>query len=315
MDLIQLRTFYEAAICGSLTGASEKLCSSQPAISRQILTLEKELGLSLFSRHSRGVRLTEAGRCLFEYAAKSLKILDNAEKALAELRDLESGTITLGASTTIGNYLLPVWLADFSKQYPKIDISLQVANSNNVIVDLLEGELDIGLIAGPINSPDLCQDYLLDDQIILLVGPKHPWHNKNTIFPEAIMNEVLILRETGSATRQAIESFLENEKIISPKTIVLGDTEAIKRAVMAGMGITFLSRNTVNLELEYGLLYEINDSNFSFKRPLFAVYPKGARLSPALLAFLSMIKKLVLSSKFDLHRTTCKYPRTPDVET
>lgn len=293
MDLIQLRTFYEAANCGSLTGASETLCTSQPAISRQITTLEKELGLSLFSRHSRGVRLTEAGRCLFEYVEKSLKLLDNAEKALAELRDLESGTLTLGASTTIGNYLLPAWLAGFSKSYPKIDVSLQVENSNKVIVDVLEGKLDLGLVAGPANSPELCQEYLLEDDVILLVGPDHPWLNEKPVFPTALQRETLILREIGSATRQAIEAFFEKEKISPAKTIVLGDTEAIKRAVMAGMGVSFISRNTIHIELKHGLLCEIKDSNLSFKRLLFAVYPKGVRLSPAVLAFLSAIKKLI----------------------
>lgn len=293
MDLIQLRTFYEAANCGSLTGASETLCTSQPAISRQITTLEKELGLSLFSRHSRGVRLTEAGRCLFEYVEKSLKLLENAQRALAELRDLESGMITIGASTTIGNYLLPAWLARFSRLYPKINVSLQVENSNKVILSVLEGKLDIGLIAGPVNSPELCQEYLLDDDVILLVGPEHSWLNDRPIFPAALQDEVLILRETGSATRQAIEVHLEKEKIRPSKTIVLGNTEAIKRAVMAGMGVAFLSKSTVPIELEHELIYEIKDDNLSFKRPLFAVYPKGARLSPALLAFLSTIKKLI----------------------
>ncbi len=291
MDLIQLRTFYEAANCGSLTGASEILCTSQPAISRQIISLEKELEMSLFSRHSRGVRLTEAGRCLFEYVEKSLKLLDNAEKALAELRDLESGTITIGASTTIGNYLLPAWLAGFSKLYPKIDLSLRVETSNKVIAGVLEGKFDIGLVAGSLNSPELCQEYLLNDELILVVGPEHYWLNEKPVFPAALQGEVLILRESGSATRQAIETFMEKEKIRAAKTIVLGDTEAIKRAVMAGMGVAFLSKNTVSVELRYGLLKEIKESLFSFKRPLFAIYPKGVRLSPALLAFLSSIKK------------------------
>lgn len=298
MNLIQLRTFYEAAICGSLTSASDKLCTSQPAISRQIVSLEKELGLSLFSRHSRGVNLTEAGRCLFEYVEKSLKLLDNAEKALAELRDLESGTITIGASTTIGNYLLPVWLAVFCKLYPKIDLSLRVENSYKVIVDVLEGKLNIGLTAGPINSSELCHEYLLDDDVILLVGPGHVWLKERPLFPEAFQQEVLLLRETGSATRQSLGSFLEKEKYKPAKTIVLGDTETIKRAVMAGMGVTFISRNTVSTELAYGLIHEIKDPKLSFKRPLFAVYPKGVRLSPALLVFLSTIKKQVSISPY-----------------
>lgn len=293
MDLVRLRTFYEVASCGSLTGAAEKLCTSQPAISRQLAALEKEIGLSLFSRHSHGVRLTEAGRHLFAYGEKILTLVDHAERSLAELRDLEAGTITIGASTTIGNYLLPAWLAGFSKSYPKIEVSLQVENSNRVILDVLEGKLNIGLIAGPLNSPELCQEHLLDDDIILLVGPEHPWLHERPVFPASLQREALILRETGSATRQAIEAFLEQEKIRPAKTIVLGDTEAIKRAVMAGMGVTFLSQNTVQMELGYGLLYEIKEPYLCFKRPLLAVYPKGARLSPAVLAFLSTVKKLL----------------------
>lgn len=291
MDLTQLRTFQEVAKCGSLTGAGEKLCTSQPAISRQIASLEKELGLSLFSRHSRGVILTEAGRCLFGYVEKSLVLLENAEKALAELHNLESGTIAIGASTTIGNYLLPDWLTSFNKSNPKIDVRLQVDNINKVVQDVLEGKLDIGLAAGPVNSPELCQEYLLDDDIILLTGPDHPLLKKTPVLSDLLMDEALILREPGSTTRQVVDSFLERENIKPAKAIVLGNTEAIKRAVMAGMGITFLSKNTVHVELGCGLLFKVNDSRLNIKRSFFAIYPKGVRLSPACLAFLSTIKK------------------------
>lgn len=293
MDLIQLKTFYETANCGSLTAASEKLCTSQPAVSRQILSLEKELGISLFSRHSRGVKLTEAGRCLFQYVEKSLLLLDKAEKAISELRELESGHITVGASTTIGNYLFPGWLASFIRLYPKIDVSLQVANSNKVIEYVLEGKLDIGLIAGPLKSPELCLEYLMDDNIIMVVGPEHPWLKKTSVSAASLQQEVLILREPGSATRQAIESYLEKEKIQAGKTMILGNTEAIKRAVISGMGIAFISRNTVLIELQLGILKEIKNPLLCFKRPLFAVYPKGVRRSPSVLAFLSNVKNLL----------------------
>ena len=138
MDLLQLRAFYEVVNCGSVTGASRILCMSQPAVSRQIRNLENALGIQLFSRHSRGVRLTEAGRCLLYYVEKSLTLLDNAEKALAAFRDLETGSVTLGASTTIGNYLLPGWLACFNKEYPNIEVALLVDNSNRVIQGVLK---------------------------------------------------------------------------------------------------------------------------------------------------------------------------------
>ena len=151
--------------------------------------------------------------------------------------------------------------------------------------------MEIGLAAGPIDVPDICCEYLLDDEIILLVGPTHPCAGSPV--PISLRNEVLISREEGSATRQAVETFLEKERLEPKKTIVLGDTEAIKRAVMAGLGVSFLSESTVHTELKHRLLFAVDSPQHSFSRQLFALYPKGGILSPAAHAFLSKIRQFI----------------------
>lgn len=287
MDLHHLRTFFEVAKAGNVSRAAEKLYITQPALSRQMDTLEKSLGIALFTRHSRGVKLTEAGRRLFEYAEKALRIVAEGERALREMQELESGRLAIAASTTMGNYLLPKFLALFTKAHPGIDVSLEVANSERVIDWVLQGAYDLGFVAKYPEKPGLAIAPVLEDEIIFLASPEasrqKPEHE--------LAGDVLLLREEGSATREVAESILLREGIRPSKVFTLGNTEAIKRAVMAGMGVTFLSKFTVGLELENQVLVTSEAPQLKAGRQVVAIYPKGTRLSPAVLGFLSLIRK------------------------
>lgn len=289
MDLAHLRTFFEVARTGNVSRAAERLYITQPALSRQMDNLEKSLGIPLFTRHSRGVKLTEAGRRLYEYAEKALRIVAEAERALKEMRELESGRVAVAASTTMGNYLLPGLLALFSRAHPGIDVSMQVANSEQVIDWVLRGSHDVGFVAKQPERAGLSIEPVVEDEIIFLAAPD-PARQKPE---EALENAVFLLREEGSATREIAESILLREGIRAAKVITLGNTEAIKRGVMAGMGVTFLSKFTVELELRHGLLVTSDAPRLKAGRRFFAIYPKGARLSPALLGFLSLVKKQI----------------------
>ena len=293
MELFQLRSFHEVARSGSLSKAAENLCITQPALSRQITALEKTVGISLFNRHNRGVNLTEAGRRLYEYAEDVLKLVDRAGKTLREMQNLESGQLKIGASTTIGNYLLPTWLAKFLKSHPGVDVCLQVGNSETIIEQLVDGLFDLAFVAGFSGSPGLCIEPLLEDEILFLVGPSHPLAKADSFLQLDLAKEVLIFREPGSATKQAVDSLLSQTGIQPARVITLGNTEAVKRAVIAGMGVTFLSRRTVTLELKSGLLLAPGIPGLRVKRHFLSIYPKGLRLSPAALAFLSHVKKSI----------------------
>ncbi|PKM79938.1 MAG: LysR family transcriptional regulator [Firmicutes bacterium HGW-Firmicutes-14] len=291
MELTQLRAFYEIARSGSFSKGAEKLNITQPALSRQIESLEKSVGISLFNRHSRGVYLTEAGRRLIEYVEQILRLADEADRTLQEIQGLETGTLKIGACTTVGNYLLPTPLAAFLKLHPNIEASLELGSSDEIAERVMNRHFDLAFIAGIADPPGLCIESIHEDQILFLVYPDHPLCKTTDFQPELLADEVFILRELGSATRKALELILESVQIKPRKVVTLGDTEAVKRAVMAGMGITFLSKYTVGLELQAGLLCAPNFPELMLSRRLLCIYPKGVHLSPAALAFLSHLKK------------------------
>ncbi len=291
MELSQLRAFYEIARSGSFSKGAERLHITQPALSRQIESLEKSVGISLFNRHSRGVYLSEAGRRLFEYVEQMLRLADEADRTLQELQGLHTGKLSIGACTTMGSYLLPTPLATFLKLHPNIEAFLELGSSDEIAARAANRDFDLAFIAGIAEPPGLCIEPILEDRILFLVYPDHPLAKTDAFQPELLADEVFILRELGSATRKALESILESVHIKPGRVVTLGDTEAVKRAVMAGMGITFLSRFTVGLELQTGLLCAPGFPELQMNRQLLCIFPKGVHLSPAALAFLSHIKK------------------------
>lgn len=291
MELTQLRAFHEIAKSGSFSKGAEKLNITQPALSRQIESLEKSVGISLFNRHSRGVYLTEAGRRLFEYVEQMLRLADEAERTLQEIQGLETGKLIIGACTTVGNYLLPGHLATFLMLHPKIEASLDLSKSDEIVDRVMNKEFDLAFIAGIPNLPGLCIEPITEDEILFLTHPGHPLCENASFDPQLLAGEVFILREIGSATRQALDSILRRIQVKPSRVVTLGDTEAVKRAVMAGMGVTFLSKYAVGLELQSGLLCAPDVPELKSTRQMLCIYPKGVHLSPAALAFLSYLKK------------------------
>ncbi len=292
MELSQLTAFYQVAITGSFSKAAEELFLSQPAISRQVSALEKELGLQLFSRQSKKVVLTDAGRRFFIYTEKIMGLLKEAQKEMHELKDMRTGELTIGASTTISNYLLPSLLAAYQRKNPGIGIHLSVGNSTEVEEMVLENKVDLGLLAGESQVPGLYQEQFAEDELCFLTHPGRYLHEIDNQDFEELSKETFLCREQGSATQGLLNSIFDRLNIKPKRTLVLGDTEAIKRGVMNGMGIAFLSKLAIENELKLGQLSLLTSSKYKFTRPLISVYRKDTRLSPAALAFLSSLRKL-----------------------
>lgn len=296
MELQQLRTFVAVARHRSFTRAAQELHLSQPAVSRQIEALEAALGTPLLSRQARRVLLTESGRCLLDYAERLLALADQAERALAELRDLESGRLFVAAGTTPGNYLLPALLAAFQARHPGIDARMAVHPSGEVERLVLDGRADLGVAAGPLRSSHLRAVPYAEDELVLLTPPGHPLARRGedcdaAALAAALERERLLLREPASATRRAAEAHLHALGIRPRHPVELGHTEAIKRAVAAGMGLAFVSRYAAAPEIAAGSLGAAVGPAARIPRRLYFIHPKGARLSPAALAFLSFAGK------------------------
>ncbi|MHB9094116.1 MAG: LysR family transcriptional regulator [Eubacteriales bacterium] len=292
MDLTQLKAFYKVSRCGNFSRAAENLFMSQPALSRQISSLEAAVGMQLFYRNGRGVTLTDAGRRLLPYAETIIANIEEAEKMFNELLNLETGELSLVTCSTVGNYLLPATMADYRQRFPEVKINIMIKNTRDTLKKIMERDVDLGIIPGPIDEPGLYMEPYQEDRLVLTLPPGHPFTAENcTIEPRDFSSQMFLAREPGSHSRELVESFFHKNAITPKEIITLGHTEALKRGVANGMGLAFLPACSIELELKTGLLYRIPGESFELHRELLCVYPKDYRLSPAALAFMALVKK------------------------
>ena len=253
MELAQLRSFIQIAESGSMTRAAESLCLTQPAVTQHIRALEQELGVRLFDRHPRGMRLTQAGTLLRSYAQRCLANLEDCRLAIAELQAGQSGELTIGAGVTTSIFVLPEWLRAFRARCPEIEVIIRTGRSREILTLLKEGEIDLGIITTPREQPHLTLQRLFDEDIILLVPADHPFAG-TTILAERLVEIPLILFPHGNGFRSYLDRALAQTGM--PLTIKMetDSVEAIKRFVEAGLGASFLPRSAVQEELSRGTM-------------------------------------------------------------
>jgi DNA-binding transcriptional LysR family regulator len=245
LENFRLTVFRKVAEHLSFRKAAEDLYLTQPAVSLQIKALEEELGVALFDRSGSQVRLTPAGKALLEYAEQSSRLLLEARHAVAAFSGTQSGALTLGASTTIAQYVLPRLLGEFSTAHPRVSPTLTSGNTEEIVNAVEEKRIALGFIEGPPRSRDLVLRPFLEDELVLLAPAAHEWAERTQIAPEDLGHAPLLMRERGSGTRHIIELALERHHIRrSTLNVVmeLDSTEAIKSAVEAGLGVGFVSR-------------------------------------------------------------------------
>jgi len=252
--------------------AAESVHVSQPAISMQVGELEAQLGLTLFHRLPRGVKLTAAGQLLLGYAQRLSALADEAERAIVEMKRLSRGRLAVGASTTIGVYLLPNLLGDYRRRYPDIDLQFDIANTEDIENRLVDGTLDAGLTEGLAPKRDELESVVfLRDYLVPIVRPDHPRLKAGSepFTLRQLCAESMIMREAGSGTREVIERALAKRgQKLQRVPMVLGSTEAIKRAVAAGLGVAIVSHLTIQTELASGQLAILPVRGFRLTRPL-----------------------------------------------
>jgi DNA-binding transcriptional LysR family regulator len=289
MELRQLRTFEMVASCGSFSRAADELHLTQPAVSAQIQALERELGLKLLERLPRRALLTPAGEVLLGYARRLLNLEEEASRALAEMKGLEAGTLRIGASPTVGSYLLPAILGEFRRRYPGLRTIAEIAPSHQLAAALAAHALDVGLVEAPVAHDDLLAAAFDSDELVLAVPAHHPWARRGTIRPDELAGEPLISREPGSGSREIVEGRLRAVGIELTPAHELGGIEAIKNAVLAGLGVAFISRCAIRLEEEFGLLAAVAIEGVDLQRALYCLQHRHRHVSPALKAFLDVL--------------------------
>ena len=294
MEDHKLRVFCTVAETGSFSKASEIIHLTQPAVSLQIQALEDLYEIKLFDRTSSSVTLTPAGEILYKFAKEILTLYAQAEKDIGEITGLVKGSISIGASTTIGNYLLPVVISDFKTENPKMKIHLLVGNTKRVVDLLNSGNLDIGIVEGEIKKYKIISETLLSDELMLIVPADHPWAKKKDISMLDIIKEPFIFREEGSGTRQVIEKYLNKRGITTQKmniSTILGSTEAIKEAVERGIGIAIVSKWTVRKEVKAGTLKQLSLKEGRMLRDFSLIFNKNTVTSYAVEEYLNYLRQ------------------------
>jgi DNA-binding transcriptional LysR family regulator len=292
MNLYNLRIFMTVAEHEHITHASEQLSLTQPAVTKIVQHLEREVGIELIERHGRRIVLTHAGRVLQNYARRLFALEREMEETLETLRDVESGEVTIAASTTTGVYLLPPIVARFRARYPQVNLRIDILNSQEIVEETLNWNADIGLVEGdPSTLPDgLHREVFARDELVLVVAPTHPWSNVHTLKPEAMREGVLLLREQGSGIREAIEQTLLLNGVKLTPLLTLSDNEAIKQMVMSGVGAAILSALAVQRELASGDLMRVPIVELDLRPQLSLIRRKDKKLSRAAQAFYALLQ-------------------------
>ena len=292
MTLRQLEVFVAVAHARSYRKAAEALHTSQPALSQHVRELEGELGTRLFDRLSRGVMLTEAGQLLEERAMRVFATLTDVREVLGELQGLQRGSLLVGASTTPGIYVLPAVIGEFRRRYPGIDLRLRIANSRLIEEAIRAHEVDLGVVGGHGIAPgEECLAAGLADELVLVVSPKHRWARRREVAPADLEGEPLLVREEGSATRRVTERALEQAGVAWRVSMELGHTEAIKQAVMAGLGVAFVSVHAVRGEVASRRLAAIRLRRLRIQRHFHVIHSEARTLSVGARALVTMLSK------------------------
>lgn len=283
----QLEIFEAIARLGSFTRAAEELHLTQPTVSMQMKKLVETVGAPLLEQVGRKVLLTEDGRELAQAARELFAILDRYSMSVAERQGLKKGRLKLCAITT-ASYFVPRLLGEFSKRYPGIDVRLRVTNKEQVLASIADNLDDLYLLGQPPEEIDVVATPFLDNPIVVLAAPGHPLAGRDRIPLETLAQEPWLMREAGSGTRRAIERIFEGKGVELHPRLELGSNEAIKQAILAGMGISALSRHTLSLH-QPGQFAVLDAEGFPILRHWYAVHPAGRQVSVVARAFLDFL--------------------------
>jgi len=280
----QLRFFNAVARHLSFTKAAEDMHVSAPAVTMQIKDLEAEIGMPLFERQGRKVSLTTTGEYMLVYSRRMLALLKDAEDAAARLQRIETGNLTIGLVGTT-TYFIPALLNQFLKEHEGIEVKMMVGNRSELVQWLQNSEVDIAIMGrAPEELPTRAEPFAANP-LVFVASPEHPLAGETGLRAEDLRQQSIIVREPGSGTRSAMESFFSQAKLQPRLGMVLQTNDAIKQAVMANLGLGFLSLHTIAMELQSRRLVVLPVNGAPLVRAWNVVHPLSKLLSPAAEAF------------------------------
>lgn len=293
-SLEELLVFKDVVCTGNITRTSQRLHMSQPSVSIQIQNLEKEYGVQFFDRTNRGVKLTECGEVFYRYVEEIIQLTLEAREAVTKTSSCRHGDIHIGATFTIGEYLLPFIVREYCCDQDDTGIDAKIADTEVLARDVMDRRLHVALIEGPVpNEPNFTVETFWHDELVVIAPIEHPWSTLETIGFDELKSERIITREQGSGTRKVMElAFARNGFDYSNLNIrlELGSTQAIKQAVRCGMGVAIISILTVQDECRLGQLAALRVQDCSFTRPLSILTHTKGHLTPDEQSFIALIR-------------------------
>lgn len=284
VSLRQLQIFESVARHLSHSRAAEELYLSQPAVSMQIRQAEELVGLPLFEQSGKRLFLTEAGREMLQFSRSILQLVGEMEAVFDKIKGLEHGRLNICAVST-ANYFMPQLLAKFIQLHPRVKVSLQVANRDAVLKQLVDNTTDFAIMGQPPEGADLQSEAFMQNPLVVIASPQHSLVRVRHVKPRQLAQETFLLREQGSGTRGVVERFFTSHRLALPSHMEMDTNEAIKQSVQAGMGLGIISRHAISLELETKRLAVLDVEHFPIMRHWHIAYRKGKRLSVAAQAF------------------------------
>ena len=284
VTLRQMRVFAAVARHLSFTRAAQELHLTQPAVSQQVSLLEAEVGMPLFEKSGRRIRLAPAGMELLRYATQVTELLREAGEALAALRGLKTGVLKLGAVST-AKYFAPTLLSAFTPQYPQVTIKFTVANREEIVKLLGANELDLVIMGRPPRELDTTAEPFARHPFVIIAAADHPLTRRHRIPLKSLARESFIIREQGSGTRASMEHVFRERGVTFRASMEVSSNETIKQAVMAGMGLSFISSHTIGLESDTGKLAILDVVGLPIVRDWYVIHLREKILSPIASAF------------------------------
>ncbi len=288
VSLRQLRVFEAAASHRSFSKAAELLHLTQPGVSMHIKELEKNAGLPLFERIGKKLFVTEAGQELLTRSREILRSIKAADEALDGIRGLRRGRINLAVVST-AKYFVPQLLASFRKEYPELEIRLAVNNRNSVIEQLVGNEVDLAIMGRAPQAVDMVSEAFADNPHVIIASPEHPLAGRRRIPVAQLAQETFVVREPGSGTRLAMQQFFTQAGVSVKVGMEMASNETIKQAIMAGMGLSFISQHTIGLELQTHRIAVLDVRGLPMIRQWNVAHLANKRLSPMAAAFKSFV--------------------------
>jgi len=289
MDISKLRIFTTVARIGNFTRAAELLYLTQPTVSQQLATLEAQIGAPLIERLPRRLKLTPAGEALLPYAEQILALADAGAEAARAAAGLADRTLRLGAGHTLATYLLPDLLSRYRARYPKRVVRISVGNTAELLELVASDAVELALVGSPADHPKLEVRPFMHDRLVVIVAPDDPWAARGSVALDQLRERVLLTREPGSALHASVERLLGSAMLGGDGVILLGETEAIKRSVEAGLGVALVQGIAVEREVAAGNLCALALSGADDARTYNYAQRSGHTLSAAAQALVELL--------------------------